>query len=1155
MAARAPRWGLAGGELPERDDLTAVTGIVRDAMDQGVAVVEQFPVQVGSVRGRVDFLVRQPDGLYAVCDAKLARTASADAVLQITAYADMLTTAGFPIAPVGVLFLGSGVQQQYRVADIAPVWRRLHTRYERLLAGRTPGELVLWEGGVPPATVSTCGRCTECEPLVTVNRDVLVTMGVTTSHRARLLSAGITTVDALAALHPDPTDPRAQVSAQDAARVGMSVRALTKIAAQAALVIEGEGAPEPGVLRIVDTRPFGLLREPDEGDIFFDFEGDPLYAEPGSRDWGLEYLFGWVTRQLDADGQPVFHALWAHTRDEEKTAFITFIDWVTQRREQYPGMHVYHYAPYETTALTKLAARHGTREAELDNLLRAGVFVDVYAVVRGGIRTSQPSLSIKKLEPFYADRLGALRAGVTTAGDSIVEYAEARAALQAGDHQGAQQRLARLEAYNRYDCASTYHLVQWLIELADDHGIAWRSDPAAGPAQPLDDALAQTTSPDDAPDDSADSPVGVAQRLADHVEVLRHRWLAARVTNPQAPEPDVLTVARMAWAGIDYNAREKKQYWWAHFARLSAPVDEWSGKDTFVASRVDVVEDWARPTPRSALTRTLALWGDHDPASPVTVGAQVVLIYDAPAPVGLKTADSASRAWNGAQCLVTEVTPDPGDRRRVVVTVTEKVSAGVDRFDDVPVGFGPGAPISTTAIDERLLDFARSVCGALDAAGDNVEDASILPDSVAVRLLRRLGSRVDAADDHNRARMIVESLRSECPAVVAVQGPPGAGKTFVASHVIASLAHQGWNIAVVAQSHAVINNVLTSVLGRFPELAGRIAKNTPKKTDPPAGMVPVTPATIGQFFADNTTQGVVVGATAWQLANPDFAPPHGWDVVVIDEAGQYSLANSLAVTHAADRVLLLGDPQQLPQVSQGTHPEPINESALSWLVEGHPIVPEHRGFFLDHTWRMHPDLTYPVSVLSYDGQLQSVPLTSQRALAGVAPGVYSVPVPHTGNVVASDEEAHAITQLVASLCGRLWREHDGVPARALTAQDIIVVAPYNAQVHTVRAALDRAGYTDTRVGTVDKFQGQEAPVAIVTLTASSADDAPRGIDFVRNRNRINVSISRGQHSAFLVHSPALLDALPGSITALEEHGAFLRLVDSAIPYHGFPDPP
>ena len=289
----------------------------------------------------------------------------------------------------------------------------------------------------------------------------------------------------------------------------------------------------------------------------------------------------------------------------------------------------------------------------------------------------------------------------------------------------------------------------------------------------------------------------------------------------------------------------------------------------------------------------------------------------------------------------------------------------------------------------------------------------------------------------------------------------------------------------------------------------------------------------------------MIGGTAWDLSHPGRVPRGSLDLLVIDEAGQFSLASTIAVSVAADRLLLLGDPQQLPQVSQGTHPEPVDTSALGWVMDGAAVIPDGRGYFLAQTRRMRPEVAAPVSELSYEGRLAAHPATSARRLDGVEPGVCAVPLGHSGNATASPEEAAVVVALVRDLVGREWTPEADAPARPLAQSDLIVVTPYNAQQVTVEEALTAAGFDRVPVGTVDKFQGQEAAVAIVSLAASSGRDAPRGLEFLLLQNRLNVAVSRAEHTAYVVYATGLLDDLPRTPEGVARLSAFARLVGAA----------
>lgn len=316
---------------------------------------------------------------------------------------------------------------------------------------------------------------------------------------------------------------------------------------------------------------------------------------------------------------------------------------------------------------------------------------------------------------------------------------------------------------------------------------------------------------------------------------------------------------------------------------------------------------------------------------------------------------------------------------------------------------------------------------------------------------------------------------------------------------------------------------------------------------PVTGGEPYTPVgknDIAQVLAQQSG-GFVFGGTAWDLANADRVARGSLDLLVIDEAGQFSLASTLAVAASARSLLLLGDPQQLPQVSQGTHPAPIDTSALGWIMADAPVIDESFGFFLDRTWRMRPEVARPVSELSYLGRLDAHPGTAQRHLADVVPGVVPLPQQHTGNSTSSPEEAAVVVELVRDLVGREWTSAKDAAPRPLTAADLIVVTPYNAQQVVVEEALAAAGFPETEVGTVDRFQGKEAVVSILSLGASSGRDAPRGLEFLLLQNRLNVALSRAQHTAYIIYSTGLLDDLPRTPEGVARLSAFATLVARA----------
>jgi superfamily I DNA and/or RNA helicase len=468
--------------------------------------------------------------------------------------------------------------------------------------------------------------------------------------------------------------------------------------------------------------------------------------------------------------------------------------------------------------------------------------------------------------------------------------------------------------------------------------------------------------------------------------------------------------------------------------------------------------------------------------------------------------------------------------------VKESLASGGEPHHQFPLALTPAAPPRPAPQPEAISEWGRAVLDDLPG---------MLPDP-ALDLLRRVpprGGVLPVVGDDTVAA-VTRTLLGLDRSYLAVQGPPGTGKTYVGSTVVARLVTEhGWRVGVVGQSHAVVENFLEAVVAKGVD-PGRVVKVPKKGTDADAleaaAWTPVKDgAAVAGFLGGHGETGGVVGGTAWTFANGGTVPRRSLDLLVVDEAGQFSLAPTIASSVAAQRLLLLGDPQQLPQVSQGSHPEPVDESALGWVAAGHDVLPAELGYFLSRTYRMHPAVTAPVSRLSYAGQLES--RAPERLLEGVEPGLHVAPVVHAGDTTSSVDEAERVVELVRDVVGRRWTDEHGT--RSLTDDDVIVVAPYNAQGSVIRELLDRAGLTGTTVGTVDLFQGREAVVAIVSLAASSAADIPRGLDFLLMPNRLNVAISRAKWAAWLVHSPALASSMPTSIAGLGLLSRFIELVE------------
>ena len=960
--------------------LTAAAEATLQAVERRAPVIYQAAMFDGRFVGFADFLVFDGER-YRLRDTKLARSVKVEALLQLAAYADTLARAGVPVAPEVELVLGDGAAASYRVDELLPVYVPRRAALQQLLDDHlAAGKPVTWED----ETIRACFRCPECTIQVREHDDLLLVAGMRATQRARLIDAGITTISGLARHRGGVPE--------------LSTRTVASLTAQARLQLAPRVDGKPPY-EIADAQPLMVLPEPDKGDLFFDFEGDPLWTADG-REWGLEYLFGVLDTADD------FRPLWAHDRVGERQALRDFLKMVRARRKRYPHMHIYHYAAYEKTALLRLAGRYGVGEDEVDDLLRNGVLVDLYPLVRKSIRVGTENYSLKSLEPLYMG--GQLRTGdVTTATDSITQYAKYCDLRTAGRDDEATVVLKEIEEYNRYDCTSTRKLRDWLICRAIDCAV-----PPIG-AQPVADGATIT-------DDDQ-----LARKLSKFVG----DDLAAR-------KPEQTAVAMIS-AARGYHRREDKPYWWGHFDRLNNPVDEWADNtDVFIADRAEVDTDWHTPPKARKPQRRVRL---HGGIAAGELNKSMYALYEPPSPTGL-TDDTERRAFGTVTVVDCDDPAAPTE-----VTIVEREPKGGGLFDQLPFALTPGPPISTGPLRDSIDATAADIAAGLPG----------LPPSAVIDILLRHPPRTRSGGPLPRHPAVAESITAALldldSSYLAVHGPPGTGKTFTAAAVIARLVTEShWRVGVVAQSHAVVENLFRDVIAAGVD-ASLVAK---KKHGGEPSWQEIDEKEYPAFIADNA--GCVVGGTAWDFANAGRVPRGSLDLLVIEEAGQYCLANTIAVASAAKNLLLLGDPQQLPQVSQGTHPEMVDTSALGWLIDGRHTLPAEFGYFLDLSYRMHPDVCAAVSRLSYDDRLHSVDeVTGARTLYGHAPGVRVLTVDHDGNSTDSPEEADAVVAEIKQLIGAMWTDECG--PRPLAQDDVLVVTPYNAQVVLLRDRLDAAG--------------------------------------------------------------------------------------------------
>ena len=1056
--------------------LRAAEAETLEAMRSGVDLIYQATFFDGRWRGRADYLLRveQPSDLgdwsYEVADAKLARSVKVAALLQMCEYSRQVARLQGQAPESMHVVLGTGDIETHRLADYEFYFRLARARFEAVVdAAAQP---------TYPVPVNHCGLCKwqeECDARRRRDDHLCLVAGMRSDQTRRLAEVGITTVAALAGSAPEVP-------------VRMHDATFGRLRHQAALQVQERVSSVP-VHELVDCVAPGLglaaLPEPSPTDLFFDMEGDPFI-----EDGGLEYLFG-ITEVVD--GIPRFTPFWGHDRAGEKQAFEALVDLIGERLTHDPSLHVYHYAQYEPVALKKLMCRHGTREDDVDRLLRAGVFVDLYSVVRQGVRVSRESYGLKNLEVFYMPkREEAIAEGV----GSIVAYERWRETRD-------QVILDEIARYNERDCESTWRLRGWLEERRDEWARS-RGGPLPRPEpRPPDASAAQAAASDE-----------TAQLQAQLIAGVPHDYSAH---NPEE-------AARALLASLlDWHRREEKSEWWAFFER-QGKTDEELVDDTECIGNITGVGE-VRLDKRSVIHR----YG-----------------FDPTQEYKLKVGDVVYDPRTGRQCG--KIVALDGELGEVDLSRGPSLDASAH-----PRSLMPPQPRSSKPMKEALRRLAREVIdGGVNGDGAHRGARDLLLSSAP-----RLQSAASTAplvtpgeQPVNAAVRLVDSLDRS---YLAIQGPPGAGKTVAGARIVVDEVRRGRRVGVCATTHRAIGELLTQIQEEA-ESQSVDVRILQKCTDDDACPAPAVRHTndsgdVEKALCDDEVD--VVAGTQWLFARDKMQAT--LDVLVIDEAGQMSLANALAAGLAARNLVLLGDPQQLSQPSHGVHPAGADLSSLQHVLAGHQTIPPERGVFLATTWRMHPDVCAFVSDAFYEGRLTSHAGCATQRISGRGPlagaGLRLIPVEHSGNRTWSPEEVGVVRDTMAVLLGSTWTDRQAKEG-PLGIDEILVVAPYNVQVRQLREALP----VGARVGTVDKFQGQQAAVVIYAMATSAAEDVPRNLEFLFNRNRLNVAVSRARAMAVIVCSPQLLRAGCRTPDQLRLVSALCRFAEMATTVGGLPPP-
>lgn len=1043
------------------------------AMQEGAEAIAQATLVHGKWFGRTDILRRVErasrlgNWSYEVYDCKLARETKASTILHLSLYSELLEAVQ-GVLPESMYVVPPGEAlhaEQYRVLDYAAYYRYVKSRLETAVTenGR--------DRATYPEPVSHCEVCRwrpDCDAVRRNDDHLSLVAGISRLQRKQLGNWDTATVADLARL-PLPIRERPDHGSRDS---------YVRVREQARVQVAGreERRPVHEILEITDEHGLSRLPEPSAGDMFFDLEGDPFVGLSGR-----EYLFG---AALSGAEGPTYEYRWALTPADEKAAFQWFVEIVMDRWTRHPSMHVYHFAPYEPSALKRLMGRYGVCEDEIDRMLRANLLIDLHTVVKRSVRASVEQYSLKALEVFHGFQR---KVRLEDAGHAMRQMQHGLEMARGHEVDESVREVVLL--YNADDCFSTLSLRDWL----------------ESERQKLESAGQYLPRP--ANSDGA-APEAVSERQQ-QIAALGESLVRNIPVEPEARSDE--EAARWLLANLlDWHRRESKADWWEYF-RLKDLTDEELVDERSAISGLEFVNtiEVSRniPTDRYRFEKQETDVRAEDVLSQRGEKIGEVVAIDIPA----RTID-IKKMKRTAEIHPTSAFVDArGPKNDVLADALFRLGSWVNAN-----GIDSTGPYRA-ARDLLLRRAPRLVGGGA---------LKITPGESTVDVAKR----------------IVVQLEDS---VLAIQGPPGAGKTFTGARMICELVRQGKKVGITAMSHKVIRNLLDDVVEAAPEfmLTGLrcVQKVNERPDEDPPGIVTTTDNAAP--LAELQGGAHIIAGTAWMWSREDYFETV--DVLFVDEAGQMSLANVLALSQAAKSLVLLGDPRQLEQPLKGSHPEGADLSALEHLLGEAKTIPEEKGLFLDQTWRLHPAICAFTSELFYESRLHSHEGLERQKIEGHPwlgeAGLWFVPVRHDGNQNAAPEEVERVVGLIDTLVqpGVNWVDDKG-RSRPLRLDDILIVAPYNAQVADLAARIPNA-----RIGTVDKFQGQQAPVVIYSLTTSSPEDAPRGMEFLYSLNRLNVATSRAQAMVIVVGSPRLLEPECHSPRQMQLANALCRYVELA----------
>lgn len=1040
----------------QQDELDAMQKTI-DAMYQGVDYIYQARLSNEKWQGWADFLIKvdTPSNLgnwsYEVIDTKLSTQTRAGTILQISLYSEIIEEIQ-GVLPENMYVRTPESEISYRVNDYISYLRLIKKRLD--IAITTPISTY-------PEPCSHCDICNWWEHCNSIRRKddhLSFIAGMGTSQIKEVKLYGITTLESMSEMPlPIPFKPTKG-----------SKETFTKLREQARVQNETRTKQKPiyELLELKENTGFYNLPEPSDGDIYLDFEGDPL-VEPS----GLEYLFGWVF-------QKKYHCVWVSNLEEEKAALEQFIDFVFDKRKEFPALHIYHYAPYETIALKRMMGKYAIKENEIDVLLRTKSFVDLHRVLKQSIRAGVERYSLKDLEVYHGFvREMNLRTLSKFKADFEFLLESKKFELITDEMKAA------IQLYNQDDCYSTLNLHLWLEKerelLVSNGNIIER---------PIENTV-----------EVPDSVNAHLERITPIYDALMQD-IPLDINERNKEQQARFILANM----LDWYRREKKSFWWEYFRIMELEPDELLDEKT-------------------ALTY-LQFTGVRENDKKSVIDNYTFINQE-------NEIRSGNKVKLGNEKTLGEVI-EIDEINNIV-----KLRKGPSIKDNHPLTIIKNENIDTKNKEETLILFAEWIVA--NGFENSLNDYKVTRDLILnnlPNLLQPLNENTDlVAKSIDWASKLNNSY-------LPIQGPPGSGKSFTGSHMVLELIKRGKKIGITALSHKVIINLLNKVQ----KLANSQGFDLPiiyKGSNNDDGDYGWEMAKNIDTIVSNISKYQVIAGTSFMWCDEKLR--NCVDYLIIDEAGQFALIDTLVVSQASKNIIFLGDHQQLKQPMKGVHPDGTDVSALEHLLEGKKTISEKKGVFLEKTWRMHPTICSFDSEMFYESRLQSVDGLEKQRVEGntefQGSGLFYKAVIHEGNTNFSLEEIDVIEKIAIELTkGDVFWFDDKNDKKVLQDSNIKIITPYNSSVFELQKRIP-----NIEIGTVDKFQGQEAAVIIYSLASSSPEDAPRGMDFLYSPNRFNVAVSRAKAIFIMVGSPKIFEPDCKSPEQIKLANPFCRFMELA----------